>query len=1015
MELLVKTIIGTSITITVTYNATVHDAKLCCATELNRPIDKWRLFYAGKELSQDQSPLSEHSITHGDTLYLLFKTYKNTQGNAKIEKMDTMHNYIYDIQSLPKVYRNLESCTNDQEADLLVIGYINRLKTQTNSPNIPQDINRLCKRFYYIDSSITIVIKYLIGGEESFDNIWPGYTIRILKKIIESYSKTKPVSYRQQKLIHGGMLLRNAKLISDYNIMDGTQIHLIISSVFNELNSDPDSTSTDSDLFNPSKLDTNENKTETTAKDQAYPLGILPEKESLFTLKIAWNGKYIKDIRQTVFQNIKKEYKGNIDFEADQLILRHSFCEELDVEKRLLEYFQIQRGDTIWILKKNAINDFETDEQKIDYFLREVESHTHTFKNKKLDVNKTRAEDILNFKIKPEHIPIIKKSKLIGDTKLLEMLVVKWGLYELKTLLTLYTHRFVDATWSDKKETLFFQYVGIKYDPILIVDEMKNIKYKFVELDVDNKEKNEFFCKYDDIICVKKRAQYKVYFRENGSNQFRLLQTEQEEVLDRCYCNYLHDHLEINDKYEIIFKFYREDTDVDIDIMEEILAATYQIKCPNDNNKGKIVVFGYLRYIQEMFFDNYNSSYFNIPKGIYLICLSMVDDHFIENNMCKFDDINDFKIPIHGHRKCIMPTFELYALPKGYDTQILIKTFPLDDKMVNIHYEFLSVIGRGGFGKVMQVRRKDNNNDKIYALKIVNKTDSIRKRQVEHSKTERKIYTQSNHPFIMKCHNIFETKAKLYFVLDFAIGGDLFFHIKLKTRFNEDITRVWCAEVALALGHLHALGVALRTIKPEDIVLDVDGHVQLTDFGLSKYLKPNTKAHTFCGTPEYLAPEVVTTNGHDKNVDWWTLGLLLYELTVGIPPFYDENVSEMYRKIREAPLIFPVLSGAVHLSNEIKDLICKLLQRDPKKRLGAVNDIDDIKKQPFFESIDWNKLYRKEISSGYKPYVMGQQDTSNFDSVFLLEPVINTPKAAPMNAENLFDPWFASNMQKLQL
>eukprot|EP01084_Bolivina_argentea_P124558 220718_1 len=152
MELLVKTIIGTPITITVTYNATVHDAKLCCATELNQPIDKLRLFYAGKELyiSQDQSPLSEHSITHGDTLYLLFRNKnKNTQGNAKIEKMDTMHNYIYDIESLPKLYRNLESCTNDQEADLLVIGYINRLKTQTNSPiaNIPQDINRLCKRF----------------------------------------------------------------------------------------------------------------------------------------------------------------------------------------------------------------------------------------------------------------------------------------------------------------------------------------------------------------------------------------------------------------------------------------------------------------------------------------------------------------------------------------------------------------------------------------------------------------------------------------------------------------------------------------------------------------------------------------------------------------------------------------------------------------------------------------------------------------------------------------------------
>jgi len=194
--------------------------------------------------------------------------------------------------------------------------------------------------------------------------------------------------------------------------------------------------------------------------------------------------------------------------------------------------------------------------------------------------------------------------------------------------------------------------------------------------------------------------------------------------------------------------------------------------------------------------------------------------------------------------------------------------------------------------------------------------------------------------------------------------------------------------------------VIYRDLKPENILLDHSGHVCLTDFGLSKDLGPdNEDAHTFCGTPEYLAPEIVMNLGHGKAVDWWALGILLYELTVGIPPFYSQNVNEMYRKIQEAPLLFPP-----NLSNSCKDLITKLLERDPKKRLGSsANDYKDIQKHAFFKSIDWQKLYNKEIEAPYKPKVQGADDTSNFDDMFLKEAVVDSQVAPPTLKNNKDD------------
>jgi len=194
------------------------------------------------------------------------------------------------------------------------------------------------------------------------------------------------------------------------------------------------------------------------------------------------------------------------------------------------------------------------------------------------------------------------------------------------------------------------------------------------------------------------------------------------------------------------------------------------------------------------------------------------------------------------------------------------------------------------------------------------------------------------------------------------------------------VARIYVGEIALALGHLHSLGVIYRDLKPENILLDDNGHVCLTDFGLSKDMDPNDKAHTFCGTPEYLAPEIVTGAGHDKAVDWWSLGILLYELTVGIPPFYSQNVNEMYNKIQHGVLRFPPF-----LSEGCKSLIVALLNRDPTKRLGTGKDIDDVKAHVFFKDTSWEKMMKKEIEVAYKPKVKAADDTSNFDETFTKE------------------------------
>lgn len=285
-------------------------------------------------------------------------------------------------------------------------------------------------------------------------------------------------------------------------------------------------------------------------------------------------------------------------------------------------------------------------------------------------------------------------------------------------------------------------------------------------------------------------------------------------------------------------------------------------------------------------------------------------------------------------------------------------------------FELLKVVGKGSFGKVMQVRKKNTN--RIYALKTIRKAHIISRSEVAHTLAERSVLAQINNPFIVPLKFSFQSPEKLYFVLAFVNGGELFHHLQKEHRFDVNRSRFYTAELLCALECLHGFNVIYRDLKPENILLDYQGHIALCDFGLCKLdMKDEDRTNTFCGTPEYLAPELLMGQGYNKTVDWWTLGVLLYEMLTGLPPFYDENTNEMYRKILSEPLHFSdVVPPAA------KDLLTKLLNRDPNERLGA-NGSAEIKAHPFFHAIDWRKLLQRKYEPAFKPSVVSTTGSQN--------------------------------------
>lgn len=313
-------------------------------------------------------------------------------------------------------------------------------------------------------------------------------------------------------------------------------------------------------------------------------------------------------------------------------------------------------------------------------------------------------------------------------------------------------------------------------------------------------------------------------------------------------------------------------------------------------------------------------------------------------------------------------------------------------------FELLKVLGEGSFGKVFLVRKVVGADaGTLYAMKVLKKaTLKIRDRQ--RTKMERNILVDVGHPFIVKLHYAFQTAGKLYLILDFLRGGDLFSRLSKEVMFTEEDVKFYLAELALALNHLHSLGIIYRDLKPENVLLDADGHIALTDFGLSKLPLEEGKAYSFCGTVEYMAPEVVNRKGHSFAADWWSFGVLMFEMLTGSLPFQGSNRKETMTQILKAKLGMPA-----NLSPEAQSLLRALFKRNPVNRLGAgAGGVEDLKKHEFFATIDFDALLAKKIRPPFQPAVTGPDD-AYFDSEFTSK----TPKDSPgvpasANAHELF-------------
>uniref|UniRef100_A0A1A8ETM9 Serine/threonine-protein kinase Sgk1 n=1 Tax=Nothobranchius korthausae TaxID=1143690 RepID=A0A1A8ETM9_9TELE len=305
-------------------------------------------------------------------------------------------------------------------------------------------------------------------------------------------------------------------------------------------------------------------------------------------------------------------------------------------------------------------------------------------------------------------------------------------------------------------------------------------------------------------------------------------------------------------------------------------------------------------------------------------------------------------------------------------------------------FHFLKVIGKGSFGKVLLARHRSD--DQFYAVKVLQKKAILKKKEEKHIMSERNVLLKNvKHPFLVGLHYSFQTADKLYFVLDYINGGELFYHLQRERCFLEPRARFYSAEIASALGYLHSLNIVYRDLKPENILLDSQGHIILTDFGLCKEnIEPNGTTSTFCGTPEYLAPEVLHKQPYDRTVDWWCLGAVLYEMLYGLPPFYSRNTAEMYDNILNKPLQLKP-----NISNAARHLLEGLLQKDRTKRLGCTDDFIEIKNHIFFSPINWDELNAKKITPPFNPNVSGPNDLRHFDPEFTDEPVPSSIGCSP--------------------
>ncbi|EMC94181.1 hypothetical protein BAUCODRAFT_75293 [Baudoinia panamericana UAMH 10762] len=354
-----------------------------------------------------------------------------------------------------------------------------------------------------------------------------------------------------------------------------------------------------------------------------------------------------------------------------------------------------------------------------------------------------------------------------------------------------------------------------------------------------------------------------------------------------------------------------------------------------------------------------------------------------EQEKTKLVEWDSSKAPLEPSEIIIDPAKK----PVGHSSKYLRK----DD------FELVKTLGTGTFARVWLVKfaNKKGAENNVFALKILRKVDVVRLKQVEHVRNERNVLAAvAGHPFITTMVASFQDSDTLYMLLDYCPGGEVFSYLRRARRFNESTSQFYAAEICLILEFLHEKeGVAYRDLKPENILIDAEGHLKLVDFGFAKKID-NRETYTLCGTPEYLAPEVIRNTGHGIAVDWWAFGILIYEFLVGQPPFWDQNPMKIYEQIVEGKVRYPSA-----MSQEARDIIGGLCTVDVTKRLGNVKGgASTVKAQPWFKSIDWDALYHRKMQGPIVPHLRSPDDTRNFDD-YDAEPVHRDPYTKEMQTK----------------
>ena len=292
---------------------------------------------------------------------------------------------------------------------------------------------------------------------------------------------------------------------------------------------------------------------------------------------------------------------------------------------------------------------------------------------------------------------------------------------------------------------------------------------------------------------------------------------------------------------------------------------------------------------------------------------------------------------------------------------------------VNLNdFELLQTVGIGSFGRVRLCRHKKNS--RVYVMKILKKAEIVKQKQVDHVYSEYNILSILNHPFIVELKGVnVQHPQYLYLILEYVPGGELFTLLRNNINFPVEQAKFYTAHIITIFEYLHSKNIIYRDLKPENILVNKNGYLKLTDFGFAKVIN-NNKTYTLCGTPEYLAPEIILNKGHGKPVDWWTMGILLYEMLVGIDPFSDDDYMMIYQKIIKGKIRFYNTSD-----KNAKSLINNLLIADTTKRFGCLkNGVKDIVNHRFFNGFDWRSFVFIKMDPPYIPPIKQNDDTSNF-------------------------------------